>query len=392
MLARALVIVIMAFSLLVPSGVAGSLPDIIVVILDDMRTDDWSALPETQQLLSDGTWFPNFTITTPVCCPSRTTILTGRYAHNHGVRRNRSGFKAFVTHGNGSRTVAVSLQQAGYRTALVGKYLNGYPRSRPVPSGWDNWHVVRKPRYGKQERALANHAIAIAGELRDQPLFLVYAPKAPHGPLGGIRNARELRPRDYDRYDGLRRQALARVDADMVRIAAAMGDRWERACVTVLSDNGFLIGEHGLTGKGVPWAPATVVPALVRCAGVVPGPDERLAATIDVAPTVLRAAGLNPSTEMDGRALQDDWTRTAVLIEGWPQGKPAWRGIRTRDGWLYVEWANGRVGLYDRRTDPRELENLANVVDPETVSTLASMLTAFHGCRGETCRIADGGP
>ena len=63
-------------------------PDIIVVLLDDMRASDWQALPETKELLKDGTWFENFILTTPQCCPSRATLLTGRYAHNHGVRTN----------------------------------------------------------------------------------------------------------------------------------------------------------------------------------------------------------------------------------------------------------------------------------------------------------------
>ncbi len=72
-----------------------SRPDIIVILLDDMRTSDWQALPETQDLLEDGTWFPNFILTTPLCCPSRSSLLSGRYAHNHGVKTNRSGWEAF---------------------------------------------------------------------------------------------------------------------------------------------------------------------------------------------------------------------------------------------------------------------------------------------------------
>ena len=103
-------------------------------------------MPNVQALLSDqGATFTNYFVTTPLCCPARSSILRGQYAHNHGVLTNsgeEGGFPAFYRLGDDSSTVATWLHDAGYRTALVGKYLNRYPRSASstyIPPGWDDW-------------------------------------------------------------------------------------------------------------------------------------------------------------------------------------------------------------------------------------------------------------
>jgi N-acetylglucosamine-6-sulfatase len=120
-------------------------PNVVVVMLDDMRYDDLSTLPRIRSRIGDaGASFTHFYAPFPLCCPARSTLLTGQYAHNHGVLSNTAptgGFHEFED----SSTLATWLTPT-YRTGLIGKYLNGYfPPYRPP--GWDEW-VVPKTMYG----------------------------------------------------------------------------------------------------------------------------------------------------------------------------------------------------------------------------------------------------
>ena len=123
-------------------------PNVMVIETDDMRWDDLRWMPNVQLLLQrKGLSFENSFAPYPLCCPSRASFLTGRYAHNHHVYSHVDpfGFTAF----RDRRTIATVLQKAGYRTALVGKYLNGYGEQPVrgtgasslsyVPPGWTQW-------------------------------------------------------------------------------------------------------------------------------------------------------------------------------------------------------------------------------------------------------------
>ena len=125
---------------------ASTSPNIIVILTDDLDARSVACLPNVQTLLAaEGVMFANAFVTTPLCCPSRASILRGQYAHSHGVLSNggdNGGFPAFYRLGDEDSTVATWLQDAGYRTALVGKYLNRYPKGAAqshVPPGWDEW-------------------------------------------------------------------------------------------------------------------------------------------------------------------------------------------------------------------------------------------------------------
>jgi N-acetylglucosamine-6-sulfatase len=119
-------------------------PNILVVLTDDQTLDtlpsDPPAMPWFQGQLEDPDghwlWFPNAVASTPLCCPSRSTILTGRFDTHTGVRDNDQGPNLDDTN-----TVPVWLDEAGYTTGLVGKYLNSYPWGRApfIPPGWDRW-------------------------------------------------------------------------------------------------------------------------------------------------------------------------------------------------------------------------------------------------------------
>ena len=124
-------------------------PNVIVIMTDDMRVDDLAEMPKTRRLLA-GTNGANYTkahVTTPLCCPSRATFLTGQYAHNNGVYDN-AGPNGSVDSLDDTSTLPVWLQSAGYRTVMFGKYLNGYglpsdgTAATYVPPGWDHWAAL----------------------------------------------------------------------------------------------------------------------------------------------------------------------------------------------------------------------------------------------------------
>jgi len=121
---------------------AGGHPNIVVIMTDDEQMADMHVMPQTLALIgSSGVTFDNSVVTQSLCCPSRSTFLTGQYPHNHGVRSNAppdGGYTA-LDHSN---TLPVWLQAAGYVTAHIGKYLNRYGTVNPLETvpGWTEWY------------------------------------------------------------------------------------------------------------------------------------------------------------------------------------------------------------------------------------------------------------
>jgi arylsulfatase A-like enzyme len=186
-------------------------PDVVLVVTDDQRWDTLAYMPVVQErLAARGVTFTNAFVTTSLCCPSRASILTGRYAHEHGVwtiGSRHGGAPGFV--GADGSTIATWLQSAGYRTGLFGKYMNSYtnlgPPRRPawyVPPGWDVWRAFPVARY--HDYALLDERGGVRGYGRGEsdystdvlthellefvssavgertPYFAVFTPFAPH--------------------------------------------------------------------------------------------------------------------------------------------------------------------------------------------------------------------
>ncbi|MGI8460510.1 MAG: sulfatase family protein [Solirubrobacterales bacterium] len=202
-------------------------PNIVVVMTDDQRLWDMEAMPKTNRLLGEaGTTFENNFATYPLCCPSRSTFLSGQYAHNHGVTDNdapEGGYAKF----DFSNALAVWLQQAGYRTAHIGKMLNEYgsilgPPHAQIAPGYDDWFALRDPTtylmydYIVQDNALrrpfgvmpedyqtdvlANRTIADIRQWApsDQPFFIQLATSAVHWEFIDAENG----PRPAPRHEG----------------------------------------------------------------------------------------------------------------------------------------------------------------------------------------------
>jgi len=115
-------------------------PNFVFILADDMRYDDFSYMPKARNLIgSQGMTFTKAYVPLSTCCPSRVSILTGMYTHNHKVwfndKRDQGGWQGFKAQGHERDNLATRLRDAGYRTGLFGKYMNGYDGSS-VPQGW----------------------------------------------------------------------------------------------------------------------------------------------------------------------------------------------------------------------------------------------------------------
>ena len=133
-------------------------PNIVLVLMDDFSMDLLPTMRSAEAMRSEGASYPNSFVVDSLCCVSRTSLFTGQYPHQTGVRVNSTnsldpasplgGYEAFQAYGNGKRTFAVRLQKAGYTTGFVGKFLNRYEyvpggEVPPPPPGWSSQHAVR---------------------------------------------------------------------------------------------------------------------------------------------------------------------------------------------------------------------------------------------------------
>jgi arylsulfatase A-like enzyme len=142
-------------------------PNIVLILTDDQRWDELKNMPTVeQQIVGKGVNFVNGFVVNPLCCPSRATILTGKYSHSTGVYWNRpphGGFQSFRPE-DGS-TIATWLRAGGYRTGLLGKYLNQYsPKDASyVPPGWDYWRALALVGGGDQQGGYYNYTMSENG-------------------------------------------------------------------------------------------------------------------------------------------------------------------------------------------------------------------------------------
>ncbi len=123
----------------------GTRPNIVFFLTDDQSADQMTALPSVQELIAQrGTTFDNAIVPIPLCCPARASLVTGQYPHNHGVTSNNNEDGGGFDGMDQTNTLARWLHDAGYRTAHVGKYMNGYGADRTRPVGWDEWWATSK--------------------------------------------------------------------------------------------------------------------------------------------------------------------------------------------------------------------------------------------------------
>ncbi|BAC91372.1 sulfatase family protein [Gloeobacter violaceus] len=476
-------------------------PSIVVVTADDLSTMELNdglergLLPAIQnRLVEEGTVFANSFVSYSLCCPSRSTFLTGQYSHNHGVQGNGPPIGGAVALRDDS-TLATWLDDAGYVTGFLGKYLNGYgankDKSSPrddatyVPPGWDVWQGLVDPttyqvynfkinengrvaNYGTdqaeppeeyQTDVLSARAVNFVEQYGsgDAPFFLWVNPIAPHFELRGTRRCtvnprpqNSIRPaprhagsaaavplprgpafneqdvsdkptwvqqnpamseRTIDCLQNLYRNRLEAMRA-VDDLVAALFDALERTgalgdtIVLLTSDNGYLLGQHRLTAKVLPYEESIRVPLLVRVpdAGA-PGRVDELVINNDLAPTIAAWAGVTPDLAVDGRSLVPlladstpaQWRKRLLVghIGTTNANEPSNHAVlRTgardsaRPNRAYVEYTAHSPELYDLNSDPAQLTSL-HAQRPEEVGALSAQLAGLKTCAGSTCRTLE---
>jgi arylsulfatase A-like enzyme len=401
-------------------------PDVIVIVTDDQRIGTVGWMPVVSNYIKrHGVRFSRAMVPTSLCCPSRASLLTGEYSHTTKVWSNDAGWTRFVGAGMESRTMAVWLRRSGYRTGLVGKYLNGYKGTGPPP-GWAVWHAFTQSNVGyynyelrHTNGSLTRHGFDPASYSTDvlrgyasrfirgtptaKPLFLYFAPFAPHEPATPApRHLRLAAPigsfwppsaQEQDLSDKppwiqrlpavswssiqdlrvLQYRTLRSVDEAVASILDAQRarGRLRNTLLVFLSDNGLMWGEHRVLGKFVPYEGATRIPMAIAWPARLPQGrvDARLALNMDIPVTIAAAAGA-PHGTVAGRSLLQRWKRSGSVLEArstrvpGPNGtnveRPAYCGWRTVR-FLYVRYANGVTELYDYAVDAFELQNRARM-------------------------------
>jgi len=390
------------------AGTAHAASNIVLIVTDDQRADTLDAMPTVlAELGAKGAVYPDSFVVNSNCCPSRVATLTGLYSHSNGFYRQNSNSTRVSRAFSQVPQLATWLHAAGYRTALVGKYLNGYDGSFAVP-GWDRFVTLLHPidyfgytlyRDGVLEPrgsgpldystdVLAAEAETfIRGVASTTPLFLYFTPNAPHSSLGGVLPKPAPRhepqvvvhdppslgedvsdkpewvqrlgltppPHDPSLFLGAMRTALSAVDEGVGRLLTALEEtgRLSDTLVIFTSDNGLMLNEHGLgIRKRVPYEESIRVPFVMRYDGHAFAP--RMVANIDIAPTIMEAVGLPFAG--DGSSLLSGEGRAELLIENVGKVVPTYCALRTRTA-MYAAYTDGSQELYDLAADPFQLNN-----------------------------------
>jgi N-acetylglucosamine-6-sulfatase len=342
----------------------GKRPNIVFILTDDLALNLVQYMPHVVKMQKEGVTFANYFVTDSLCCPSRSSIFTGRFPHNTGIYKNvgeDGGFMAFHNRHHEQSTFATALQAAGYRTAMLGKYLNGYkPQNNPPEPGWTYWAVAGNgyPQFhydfnedGKFSRAgdqptdyltdvLAAKAASFIKQSAGTPFAIEIATFSPHAPYtpaprdaNAYPDARAPRtpafnaapeasaPQWLHTHPALTSQEIAGIDRDFRKRAqavlavdqmigelqaavAAIGEA-NNTYFVFSSDNGYHMGDFQLrSGKQTAYDTDIHVPLIVTGPGVPAGRTvEDIAENIDLHPTFTQIGGAAAAANVDGRSL-----------------------------------------------------------------------------------------
>jgi arylsulfatase A-like enzyme len=428
--------------MLASAGRAADRPNVLLIIPDQLRAQALGCTgnpdvqtPNLDRLAADGLLFRQTFANSPVCCPARAVLLTGKYAHKNGMVANDLRLRESEV------TLAKLLKAQGYQTGLIGKWhLDGGKRDPgfvppgPRRQGFDFWaacecrHDHFRPvlfrdtpepiRGQKFEPELeADIAIDFLRANRSRPFFLMVSMGPPHDPYGA--------PEEYmRRYDPAKltmrpnwrpgvpqasRQHLAAyyaavtaVDDQVGRLLRALADfGLDRDTIVLFtSDHGDMLGSQGARLKRKPWEESVRVPGILRYPAKVRAgrSTDALFSHVDFAPTLLALCGVPVPAHMQGTDLSGvvlgktergpDSAFFQIFVPFAGDGTPhPWRGVRT-PRYMYARTEKEPWVLYDLEKDPEELHNLAQDPAAEPVrKELEARLAKWMQDTGDSWRF-----
>jgi N-acetylglucosamine-6-sulfatase len=421
--------------------------------------------PHLDRLAREGVRFANAFITTSLCSPSRASFLSGLYAHTHGVTDNFTdypkGFAGFhqVLHDAGYATAYIGKWHMGEQDDSPRPGFDFWASHKGQGQYYGtefNVNGTRTVKPGYYTHVVTDMALQWLREKREQPFLLILGHKACHtpvvpeekyrhvydqvkigypasafqlddkpdwirqrlvtwhgiyGPLWGFREKfPDTRPEGVEAFANFVRACNATinsVDDSVGQILATLEGlgQLDNTLVVFAGDNGFLLGEHGMTDKRTMHEPSIRVPMLARYPkGLRPGTVvDRMVLNVDLAPSILELCGAKPLAKIHGKS----WVRLASGdATGW---RTAWtylynyekqfpytpnvRGVRT-DRWKYVHYPHGdgspdrhKAELYDLKADPGEDHNLID--DPACAGVLAELKAELQRQLAETGSLPD---
>lgn len=392
-----------------PGGGSGA-PNVVVIIADDMDYGMGQfAMPKLRaRMAAEPGWteFSQAFVSQALCGPSRSTFLTGRYSHQHGVTRNTNRRNLDST-----QTLATWLDDAGYAAGHIGKYLWG--NNRHIPKDLPGWQLVK---YGARSDSVAESAVSFMRDVAGQPFLLVLAGTDPHKPPRPPSRYRKtavtmapLPPKETDVSDkppwlrkggggsgmaarlGAYRATLA-ID-DMINTVAtelqALGE-YDNTLLIFTSDHGYSWGSNRIGGKNAPYDPSVHVPLFVKAPGSAQPSrlSERVVSIVDLPATILATSGAQPTLTQMGRDLtpllqgvESGWEDVAFIAgyEDRRRPKNSFIGLRTAEH-TYVETDDGFIELYDLAADPYQHNNVAGqAAYADTQAALAARLQVEVG-------------
>lgn len=388
-------------------------PNILLLMPDQWRGMDLAIMgnpdvrtPRMDQLAADGALLVNTIANCPVCCPARGTLLTGQYAHQHGVDVNDAPLP------NEAVSIAEIVKEHGYRTGFVGKWhleggkrQPGFVEPGPRRQGFDFWAAnicthnywnmsffrdspEPIPIDGYSASAFTDEAIGFIEAEPETPFLLYVQWGPPHNPY--------VAPPEYmNQYEpdsltmranwqdetrlGSRNDhagyyaAITFLDDEVGRIVETLKStgQFEDTIILITSDHGDMLGSHGAVLKRKPWDESIRVPGIVHYPRAVAKGQEHgfPFAHVDVVPTLLGLAGLATPEGVSGAdlspALRDGTESPAesAYIHSYTETErgrfAAWRGVRT-DRYTYARFEDEPWLLFDNEEDPYQLTNLVD--------------------------------
>uniref|UniRef100_A0A8C9YYJ9 N-acetylglucosamine-6-sulfatase n=1 Tax=Sander lucioperca TaxID=283035 RepID=A0A8C9YYJ9_SANLU len=398
-----------------------------------------SPLTKTKKLIGDaGIAFTNAFVASPLCCPSRASILTGKYPHNHHVINNtlegNCSSKVWQKSEEAQTFPALLKTYAGYQTFFAGKYLNqyGHPEAggvAHVPPGWNYWVGLEKnSKYynytlsvnGKPEEHGADYSKDYLTDVLDKH-WLIRQAKTPmsNSSVQFLDDAFRKRWRTLLSVDDLVEKIVKRLEVSV---------ELDNTYIFFTSDNGYHTGQFSLPlDKRQLYEFDIRVPLMVRGPNIKPNQtSQMLVSNVDLGPTILDIAGYNVNkTQMDGMSFlpegkmnSSSW-RTDILVEYEGEGSnvtdPACpllgpgvsecfpdcvcedsynntyacvRTVAPSANLQYCEFDDNEVfvEVYNVTADPYQLTNIAKTIDQEVLEKMNHRLMMLQSCSGQSCR------